>query len=183
MTLRVWSVAAFVLVAAPSIAVAQDDVPPRWNLTAGGGGIFRTERPGSFGLHFGGGPVFQPAPSILLEPTLTWHWYQRSPQGNDFCPIEGCPPPGEDAISVLGLELGAAYRRLGVDNSIYPMIGLGLYHVSSEDTSGLRLGANAGLVIPFQRSALGPGLEIRYYRVFGDSRFKSMVPVSLRWSF
>jgi hypothetical protein len=36
---------------------------------------------------------------------------------------------------------------------------------------------------PFQRSALGPGLEIRYYRVFGDPRFKSMVPVSLRWSF
>jgi hypothetical protein len=176
-------IALVVLVAAPGGALAQEIVQPRWNLAGGGGGVFRTDRPGSLGLHLRAGPVFQPAPSILLEPALTGYWYRSSEYGNDLCPIEGCPPPRQDAISVLGLELAASYRRVGVDNFIYPMVGLGLYRVSSEDTSGVRLGANAGLVISFQRSALGPGLEIRYYRVFGDSRFKSMVPVSLRWSF
>jgi hypothetical protein len=83
----------------------------------------------------------------------------------------------------MGLELAAAYHQAGADNPIYPIVGVGLYRVSSEDTSGVRPGASAGLVIPFHRSTLGPGLEIRYYRVFGDPRFKSMVPVSLRWSF
>lgn len=183
MTLTAWSIAACVLVAIPGSTAAQDDPQPRWNLSGGGGGVFRTVHQGSLGVHFRGGPVFQPASSVLLEPTLTAHWYGDSEHGNDLCPIEGCPPPRQDAISVFGLELGAAYRRIGADNFIYPMFGLGVYRVSSQDTSGVRLGANAGLVIPFQRSPLGPGLEIRYYRVFGDSRFKSMLPLSLRWSF
>jgi hypothetical protein len=172
-----------VLVAAPGGALAQDIVHPRWNLSGGGGGVFRTVRQGSLGIHFRGGPVFRPAPSILLESALTGYWYGDSDHGGDLCPIEGCPPPRQDAISVFGLELGAAYRRIGEDNFIYPVVGLGVYRVSSEDTAGVRLGANAGWVIPFQRSPRGPGLEIRYYRVFGDSRFKSMLPVSLRWSF
>lgn len=175
--------ALFVLVTAPGGALAQESIEPRWSLAGGGGGVLRTERPGSFGVHFRGGPVVQLTPSILLEPALTGHWYGRSPQGQDLCPIEGCPPPRQDAISLLGLELGVAYRRIEADNFIYPMAGFGVYRASSQDTSGVRFGANAGLVIPFQRAALGPGLEIRYYRVFGDSRFKSMVPVSLRWSF
>jgi hypothetical protein len=183
MKLTVWSLAALVLAAAPGNTAAQDEVEPRWSLSGGGGGVFRTVHQGSLGVHFRGGPVFQPAPSVLLEPALTGYWYGDSEHGGDLCPIEGCPPPRKDAISVLGLELGAAYRRLGADNFIYPMVGLGVYRVSAEDTAGVRLGANAGLVIPFQRSAVGPGLEIRYYRVFGDSRFKSMLPVSLRWSF
>ena len=175
--------ALLVLGAAPGAALAQDSLPPRWNLAGGGGGVFRTVDQGSFGVHLRGGPVYQPARSILLEPALAWYLYAHSPQGGDTCPIEGCPPPPQNAIGLFGLELGAGYRRLGADNSIYPMLGLGLYRVSSEDTSGVRFGANAGLVFPFHRSAVGPGLEIRYYRVFGDSRYKSMLPVSLRWSF
>jgi hypothetical protein len=29
--------------------------------------------------------------------------------------------------------------------------------------------------------SLGPALDVRYIRLFGDPRFKSLVPVSLRW--
>jgi hypothetical protein len=61
--------------------------------------------------------------------------------------------------------------------------GIGLYRVSSQDTSGVRFGANIGLGVPLRRSGQGPSIELRYFHVFGDRRFKSVFPLALRWSF
>jgi len=53
----------------------------------------------------------------------------------------------------------------------------------ADDTTGTRVGVSGGIVIPFRRSAAGPGLEIRYFRMFGDAHFKSLLLFPLRWSF
>jgi hypothetical protein len=163
--------------------MAQVSSPPRWVVAAGGSVVLRTEHPGSFGGHLRLSRVLQPMTALFLEPGLTWHGYTRSPQSHDVCPIEGCPPIRRDGVSLLGLELGATFRKAGAENPVQPLASIGLYRSSSQDRSLARFGAAAGLLIPFRRSGLGPALDLRYFRMFGDPRFKSLVPVSLRWSF
>jgi hypothetical protein len=125
--------------------------------------------------------------SLFLEPGLTWHRYFSSDSfggGEDVpCPVEGCPPSRRDGITLVGAELGAGYRELEAENPVYPATGVGLYRAAVGDSSKTLLGANIGLVIQFRRSGRGPALDVRYFRIFGHSRFKSLLPFSLRWSF
>lgn len=163
--------------------LAAQETSPRWSVAAGPGIVFRSARTGSFGVNLRFGRMIQPTSSVFLEPSLTWHGYGRSAQGGDLCPIEGCPPPRRDEISLIGVEMSGGYRKARSENPIYPVAGVGLYRVSAQDTAGTRLGASAGIVIPFRRSNLGPGIVVRYFRLFGDSRFRSLIPISLRWAF
>ena len=162
---------------------AQERLFPRWVVSAGGGLLFRTDDPSSPGGQLRLSRVFQPRAALFLEPGLTWHGYARSSQGGDLCPPGGCPPIRQDGITLLGLELGASYRKSDAENPIAPLASIGLYRSASEGTARTRFGAAAGLVIPFRRSEFGPALDVRYFRIFGDPRFKSIVPVALRWSF
>jgi hypothetical protein len=161
---------------------AQVASEPEWIVGGGGGAVIRTVHTGSLGVNLQAARVVQPARAVYLEPGVIWQWYARSPDHGDLCPPEGCPPPLENAISIVGPELRAAYRE-PESNPVYPVVGLGLYWVSSQDTSGVRFGVNAGLAISLRRSGSGPSLDFRYFHVFGDTRFKSAFPLALRWSF
>jgi hypothetical protein len=176
-------VACVALMCVPNPIAAQGTPRPRWVVAAGAGVAVRTEHGSSFGGHLRLSRVLRPTTSLSLEPGLTWHGYTRSDQSNDVCLPGGCPPIRRDEISLLGLELGATFQKAGAENPVQPLASVGLYRSSSLDTSLARFGAAAGLVIPFRRSGFGPALDVRYFRMFGDPRFKSLVPVSLRWSF
>jgi hypothetical protein len=162
---------------------AQSSSSPRWVVGAGGGVILRTENGSSLGGNLRLSRVFQPVTSLFLEAGVTGHGFTRSDQSVDVCPPGGCPPIRHDGISLLGLELGGTFRTEQAANPVQPLVTLGWYRSASEDSSLIRFGASAGLLIPFSRSGLGPGLEVRYFRLFGDPRFKSLIPISLRWSF
>jgi hypothetical protein len=155
---------------------------PEWIVGGGAGAVIRTVHQSSFGLNLQVARVVQPARWFYLEPGLIWHRYGRSPRYSDLCPPEGCPPPLKNAISILGPELRVAYRE-PARNPVYPVAGVGLYRVSSQDTTGVRIGASAGLAISLRGSGSGPALDFRYFRVFGDTRFQSAFPLALRWSF
>jgi hypothetical protein len=155
---------------------------PEWVIGGGGGAVIRTVHQGSLGVNLQAARVVQPARAFYLEPGVIWQWYARSPDHGDLCPPEGCPPPLENAITIVGPELRAAYRE-PESNPVYPVVGLGLYRVSSQDTSGVRFGVNAGLAVSLRRSGSGPSLDFRYFHVFGDTRFRSAFPLALRWSF
>jgi hypothetical protein len=161
---------------------AQVTSEPQWIVGVGGGAVIRTVHQGSFGLNLQVARVVQPARAFYLEPGLIWQGYGSSPQSGDLCPIEGCPPPLENAISIIGPELRVAYRE-PEKNPVYPVAGVGLYRVSSQDTTGVSFGTNVGLGISLRRSGSGPALDFRYFHVFGDPRFKSAFPLALRWSF
>jgi hypothetical protein len=183
-----WTALCLLLTAPGSQLGAQSTIQPRWSVAGGIGFVFRSVQSGSFGAHLRAGPVISAGSGFYLEPAATWQGYLSSDAwggGEDVpCPIEGCNSvPARDGISILGLELSAAYRKSGAENPIYPVAGIGVYRASAHDTTGARFGVNAGIVIPFNRSGVGPGMEFRYLRLFGDSRFKSLLPISLRWSF
>lgn len=162
---------------------AQTPPLPRWSVAAGGGFVFRSVSNGSFGGHVRVARALPVAPAVYVEPSLTWHRYGSSDYGNDACPIEGCPPPRRDGVGLIGLEVGLAYRKAGASNLISPVIGLGLYRSTVQDTSEVRAGARVGLMLPFRRSGRGLGLEIYYVRMFDPSSYRSVLPVALRWSF
>ena len=168
---------------------AQDTPVPQWSVSAGPGFVFRTIQSGSPGLNVRAARIVNLARSVYSEFGVTWHGYLSSDWGDrgedgSPCPPGGCfSQPARDEISLLGLEIGAGYRELDADNPIFPVAGAGLYRVSAHDTAGTRFGVNLGIVIPFRRSSAGPGLEIRYVRIFDDPRFKSLLPFALRWSF
>jgi hypothetical protein len=143
----------------------------------------RTDDPSSFGGHLRLSRVLHPTAGLSLEPGLTWHAYTRSAQSNDLCPPGGCPPVQHDGVSLLGVELGATYRKPETNSPVQPVGSVGLYRSASNGLTLARFGATTGLLIPFSSSGLGPALDVRYFRLFGDPRFKSLIPVSLRWSF
>jgi hypothetical protein len=181
--------ALLLLLAAPgSVLVAQSTIQPRWSVAGGPGFVFRTVQSSSPGLNLRAARIVRLASSVYSEFGVTWHGFLSSDwfvSGEDTapCPPDGCfTEPARDAISVIGLEVGAGYRKLEAGNPIFPVAGAGLYRVSADDTTGTRFGINLGIVIPFRRSAVGPGLDIRYFRMFGDPRFKSLLPFSIRWS-
>jgi hypothetical protein len=119
---------------------------------------------------------------VNLEPGVTWHGYLASDAfGADTC-VDQCPR-AEDGIGILGFELGLTYRKADAENPIHPVLGIGVYHSTVHDTSKARLGASVGVVVPFRRSARGPALDLRYFRMFRDSRFGDILPISLRWTF
>ena len=165
-----------------SLTEAQIMSGPKWIVGGGGGAVIRTVHQGSFGVNLQEARVVQPAPAFYLEPGLTWQGYGSSPQSGDLCPMEGCPPPLENVISIIGPELRVAYRE-PEKNPVYPVAGVGLYRVSSQDTAGVSFGANVGLGISLRGSGSGPSLDFRYFHVFDDTRFKSAFPLALRWSF
>jgi len=109
---------------------------------AGGGGfVFRTVQSGSFGANVRINKIVRPAQYVHSEFGLTWHGYLSSDGwggGEDSpCPPGGCnTEPARDGITVVGLEVGAGYRKLGADNPIFPVAGAGLYRVSVDDTTG-----------------------------------------------
>jgi hypothetical protein len=177
-----WVALSLLVTASPSSMHAQVISEPQWIVGAGGGAVIRTVHRGSLGANLQVARLMQPARAFFLEPGVAWQWYGRSPQGNDVCPPGGCPPPVENAISIIGPELRVAYREPEA-NPVYPVAGLGLYWVSSQDTTGVRFGANVGLGISLRRSGSGPALDFRYFHIFEDTRFKSVVPLALRWSF
>jgi hypothetical protein len=163
-------------------------ISPRWSVAGGGGFVFRTVQSGSFGANVRVSRIVKVASDVHSEFGVAWHGYLSSDAlgwGEDApCPETGCnTEPRRDGIKLIGPELGITYRRLGAENPIYPVASVGLYQVSADDTTGARFGVNAGIVIPFGRSTVGPGLEIRYFRIFGDARFKSLLTFPLRWSF
>jgi hypothetical protein len=175
--------AAWGILLCASPLVAQEPPVPTWALSVGGGIVSRTEHGSSFGANARVARSFQAAAGLYLEPGVAWQGYARSDQTYDVCPPGGCPPVRRDGISLLGAELGARYSKLGRGSSVQPVASLGFYRSSSLDISLARFGASAGLLIPFSSSGSGPGIEVRYFRMFGDPRFKSLVPLSLRWSF
>ena len=172
----------FFIVSSGSSVEAQVGDQPQWIVGAGGGVVIRTVHTGSFGVNLQAARVLQPVPAFYLEPGIVWQGYQRSPEHGDVCPPGGCPPPLENAISIIGPELRVAYRE-PKSNPVYPVAGAGVYRVSSQDTAGMRFGVNAGLAVSLRRSGWGPALDFRYFHVFGDDRFKSVFPLSLQWSF
>jgi hypothetical protein len=155
---------------------------PHWIVGGGVGAVIRTVEQGSVGFNLHAARIFQPAPAFYLETGLSWQGYRRSSYHGDLCPPGGCPPPLRNAISIIGPELRAAYRE-PENFQAFPVAGIGLYRVSSADSSGVRFGANVGLGVPLRHSGRGPSLDLRYFHVFGDRRFKSVFPFSLRWSF
>jgi hypothetical protein len=170
------------LLSAADLVEAQVVSAPHWVIGGGGGFVIRTVHTGSFGVNLQAARLLQPAPAFYLEPGIVWQGYQRSPEHGDLCPPGGCPPPVENAISIIGPELRVAYRE-PESNPVYPVAGAGVYRVSSQDTSGVRFAVNAGLAISLRSSGWGPALDFRYFHVFGEDRFKSLLPLSLRWSF
>jgi hypothetical protein len=125
---------------------------------------------------------------VFAELGLAWQGYLSSDWGGGEdaapCPPGGCDSePASDGITSLGIEAGVGYRDLTAGNPAYPQVGVGVYRVGADDTTGTRFGVHAGIAIPFSRSVGGPELEIRYFRLFGEPRFKSMLLVPLRWSF
>lgn len=161
---------------------AQITYAPEWIVGAGVGAVIRTIDQGSLGVNLEFARVVQPLRWLYLEPGVTWQHYWQSPEYGDLCPIEGCPPPHRNAISIVGAGLRMAYRDTR-ENPVYPVVGAGFYRVSSQDTTGVRFGSDLGVAISLRRSGAGPALDFRYLRIFGDRRFKSVIPVSLRWSF
>jgi hypothetical protein len=170
-------------------SAVQAQTGPHWSISAGPAFVFRTVQSSSPGIDLRAARVVTLSHSVYSEFGLTWHGYLSSDwadHGEDAapCPIEGCSEePARNGISVLGVEAGGGFRKAGAENPIFPVAGVGLYRVSAHDTTGIRFGLNLGIVVPFSSSAVGPGLDIRYFRMFGDSRFKSLLPFSLRWSF
>lgn len=162
---------------------AQSIPSPHWVVGAGGGAILRTEQGSSFGGNLRLSRILQPMTALFLEAGVAAHGYSSSDQSGDVCPPGGCPPIRDDGITLLGFELGATYRKASAANPLQPLATIGLYDSASEGTSLIRFGASAGLIVPFRRSGPGPGLEVRYFRMFGDPRFKSLIPISLRWTF
>jgi hypothetical protein len=162
---------------------AAQDTPPQWVVNAGPGIVIRSEHGSSFGGHLRFSRILQPTRGLFLEPGVTWHGYLRSDQSGDVPPPEGAPPIRPDGIGLLGVEIGGTFRNSEGRVFTQPVASLGLYRSASNHLSLVRAGATAGLLFPFLSSGHGPGLDIRYFRIFGDSRFKSLVPVSLRWSF
>jgi hypothetical protein len=162
---------------------------PDWSVSAGPAFVFRTVQSSSPGLMLRATRLIKLSNTVYSELGLSWHGYLSSDwasRGEDPAP---CPPGGcftqaaRDAISILGLEVGASYREESAKNPIFPVAGAGLYRVSAEDTTGAHAGINLGIVIPFRRSTVAPALEIRYFRVFGHSQFESVLPIILRWAF
>jgi hypothetical protein len=167
---------------------AQSAIAPDWTVVGGAGFVFRQVQSGSFGLNARISRVVLRAGGASVAVGAAWQGYLSSDAwgpGEDVapCPPEGCGEPLRDEISVLGLEVTTGYIKSTSANPIHPSIGAGLYRISTDDSTGAHVGINAGLVIPFQKSVAGPGLEIRYFRVFGHSRFKSLLLFPLRWSF
>jgi hypothetical protein len=137
---------------------------------------------GSLGWNLQAARMFQPARHFFLESGISLQHYGRSSSSGDVCPDQGCPPPIENAVSIVGPELRASYHE-PESNPVYPVGGIGVYRVSTLDTTGIRFGANVGLAISLRRSGTGPALDFRYSHLFGDSRVKSVFPFALRWSF
>jgi hypothetical protein len=162
---------------------------PRWTVSGGPGFVFRSGQSSSPGLNLRVARIVPLTPSLYSELGVSWHGYLSSDwlnSGEDAapCPPGGCnTEPAHDGITILGLEAGAGYRKPEAGNPIFPVAGMGVYRVSANDTTRTRFGVNLGLVVPFRRSSSGPGLDIRYFRMIGDPRFKSLLPFSLRWSF
>jgi hypothetical protein len=161
---------------------AQDLPHPKWVLGGGAGAVIRTVHSGSLGWNLQVARILSPARAFYVEPGVVLQRYGPSAQGNDLCPDEGCPPPLENAISIVGPEVRVAYRK-PESNPVYPMAGAGVYRVSSMDTTGVRLGASVDLAISLRRSGWGPALDFRYSHIFGDTRFRSVFMFALRWSF
>jgi hypothetical protein len=170
------------LLASGSIVQAQTAPGARWVVGGGGGAVVRTVHTGSIGWNLQVARMFQPAWAFYVEPGLTLQRYGRSSQGGDVCPDTGCPPPLENALSIVGPEVRVAYRE-PESNPVYPVGGVGVYRVSSQDTSGVRFGTTLGLAVSLRRSGFGPALDFRWLRIFGDSRFHDVFPLALRWSF
>ena len=153
-----------------------------WVVGGGGGAVIRTVHRGSFGWNLQVARVLQPARALYLEPGIIFQRYGRSSPSEGLCPPEGCPPPLENALSMIGPEVRVAYREPG-SNPVYPVAGVGVYRVSSQDTSGVRFGTSLGLAVSLRRSGFGPALDFRWLGIFGDSRFHNVFPLALRWSF
>jgi hypothetical protein len=171
-----------VIASSVSSAEAQSTGGARWVVGGGGGAVIRTVHRGSLGWNLQVTRMFQPALALYLEPGIIFQRYGRSSQGGDLCPIEGCPPALENALSIVGPEVRVAYREPG-SNPVYPVGGVGVYRVSSQDTAKVRFGTSLGLAISLRSSGLGPALDFRWLGIFGDSRLHNVFPLALRWSF
>jgi hypothetical protein len=179
--------------AAPSQLQSQEQETDaaEWTVAGGPSFVFRTVQSGSFGLNARVTRVVTRVGDVSVDLGATWQGYLSSDawgpggQGEDApCPEEGCNvEPRRDGISVIGPEVAAGYRKSDAENPVFPVIGVGLYRIASDDTTGIHPGVSAGIVIPFQKTGAGPGLAIRYFRVFGERRFKSMLVFPLWWSF
>jgi hypothetical protein len=161
---------------------AQNTAGAQWVVGGGGGAVIRAAHRGSFGWNLQVARMLQPAPALYVEPGILLQRYGRSAPSNGLCPPEGCPPPLENALSIVGPEVRVAYREAG-RNPVYPVAGIGVYRVSSQDTSGVKFGTTLGIGISLRRSGIGPAVDFRYLRIFGDPRFHDVFPLALRWSF
>jgi hypothetical protein len=167
--------------------MAQESTPG-WRVAAGSGFVFRTVQSGSFGVNVRVARVIPVVEGLYLEPGVAWQGYLSSDAwfgGEEApCPPEGCyGEPRRDGIGFAGLEMGAAYLKPGAANSVHPVAGLGVYRSTARSIATTRLGANLGVAFPFNRSFRGPALDFRYFRMFNDSRFNSLVSFSLGWTF
>jgi hypothetical protein len=179
---------ALLLGAGPLVA---QEAAPKWSVAAGSGFIFRSVHNGSFGINIRAARVIPVLSGLYLEPGIAWQGYLSSDAwffraDLMFCPEPDVPcerEPRRDGIGFAGIELGAAYLKPGAANSLHPVAGLGIYRSTARSTPTTRLGGNLGVAYPFHRSVGGPALEARYFRMFNDVRFTSLVSFSLRWIF
>jgi hypothetical protein len=177
-----WTVLVVLLVLSWSSSEAQSNAGAQWVVGGGVGAVIRTVHRGSLGWNLQASRVLQPARAFYVEPGIILQRYGRSSPSNGLCPPEECPPPLENALSIVGPEVRVAYRE-PESNPVYPVAGVGVYRVSSQDTSGVRFGTSLGLAVSLRRSGLGPALDFRWLGIFGDSRFHNVFPIALRWSF
>ena len=174
----------------PGTATAQNTLP-RWSVAAGSGFVFRSINNGSFGINLRAARVVPVLSGLYLEPAVVWHGYLSSDAWFDrpdfmFCPEPGesCEtPPRRDGVGFAGIELGLAYLKSGAANMLHPIAGLGVYRSTSHSNAMTRVGANLGVAWPFGGSLRGPVLGARYFRMFNDPRFTSLLALSLGWYF
>lgn len=185
--------------------MAQEAVPG-WSVTTGSGFVFRSAHNGSFGIHIRAAKVIPVISGLYLEPGITWHGYLSSDAWFGradfmFCPVPPPPPespvpplppgppelcgpePRRDGIGFAGPELGITYLRPGAANSLHPVAGIGVYRSTARSSPATKVGASLGVAWPFRGSLRGPGLEARYFRMFDDPRFTSLISFSLGWYF
>jgi hypothetical protein len=179
-----------VLACAADPLVAQEAIPG-WSVTTGSGFVFRSVHNGSFGVHIRAARVIPVISGLYLEPGITWHGYLSSDAwfGRPdfmFCPDPSAscePEPRRDGIGFAGPELGITYLKPGAANSLHPVAGIGVYRSTASSSPATKVGASLGVAWPFHGSLRGPALEARYFRMFNDPRFISLISFSLGWYF
>ena len=162
-------------------ALAQDGDRTNLMVSGGGGIVVRSERHATSGYLAGVGVVRQVSPGLSLRLEASWQSFAPWQFSSGApCPPGGCPVRNDNRTNLAGLALNAQYRKVGVGNPLYPVLGVGLYRFSEGQRSSESLSVNAGLGI-----GLGALLAIegRYHAILADLPAEGLVALSLVGTF